>query len=148
MLPATPVSSVSGGIGGDSPDSSFFSFYWKGGSFSASVGVPDASTLLSPPSYLFDLCKGTSCDNIIEQTVADLGNDWSSALSGDLAAGYYTVGIIDQGAADDPNFLITFAEPLSEIAGVPEPSTWAMLLLGFGGLSYAGFKRASKIPLA
>jgi hypothetical protein len=26
--------------------------------------------------------------------------------------------------------------------GVPEPSTWAMLLLGFVGLSYAGFKKA------
>jgi hypothetical protein len=26
--------------------------------------------------------------------------------------------------------------------GVPEPSTWAMLLLGFVGLSYAGYKKA------
>ena len=144
MLPATPISSVSGGIGGDSPDSSFFSFYWKGGSFAVSVGVRDASTLLSPPSYLFDLCNGTTCGDVIEQTVADSGNGWSSALSGDLAAGYDTVGIIDQGAADDPNFLITFAEPLSQIAGVPEPSTWAMTLLGFAGLGYAGYKRASK----
>ncbi len=31
---------------------------------------------------------------------------------------------------------------------VPEPSTWAMMLLGFAGLGYAGFKRASKITLA
>jgi PEP-CTERM motif len=29
---------------------------------------------------------------------------------------------------------------------VPEPSTWAMLLLGFAGLGYAGFKRARKSP--
>ena len=25
---------------------------------------------------------------------------------------------------------------------VPEPSTWAMLLLGFAGLGYAGYRRA------
>jgi hypothetical protein len=29
---------------------------------------------------------------------------------------------------------------------VPEPSTWAMMLLGFAGLGYAGFKRARKSP--
>jgi PEP-CTERM motif len=28
------------------------------------------------------------------------------------------------------------------IATVPEPSTWAMMLLGFAGLGYAGFRRA------
>jgi hypothetical protein len=28
--------------------------------------------------------------------------------------------------------------------GVPEPSTWAMMLLGFAGLGFAGFRRASK----
>jgi hypothetical protein len=25
---------------------------------------------------------------------------------------------------------------------VPEPSTWAMMLLGFAGLGYAGYRRA------
>ncbi len=28
--------------------------------------------------------------------------------------------------------------------GVPEPSTWAMLLIGFGGLGYAAFRRRSR----
>ncbi len=83
-LPPTPVESVSGSIGGDSPSSEFYSFYWKGGAFSASVGVPDASALLSPPSYLFELCDGSSCGDIREQTIADSRNDWSSELSGDL----------------------------------------------------------------
>ena len=30
---------------------------------------------------------------------------------------------------------------------VPEPSTWAMMLLGFAGLGYAGFRR-SRQPVA
>ena len=28
--------------------------------------------------------------------------------------------------------------------GVPEPSTWAMMLIGFAGLGFAGYRRASK----
>jgi hypothetical protein len=28
------------------------------------------------------------------------------------------------------------------VAAVPEPSTWAMMLLGFVGLGYAGFRKA------
>ena len=35
------------------------------------------------------------------------------------------------------------SESFSETsAAVPEPSTWAMMLLGFAGLGYAGFRRA------
>jgi hypothetical protein len=30
------------------------------------------------------------------------------------------------------------------ISGVPEPSTWVMMGLGFAGLGFAGFRRASK----
>ena len=44
----------------------------------------------------------------------------------------------------------------SSVTGVPEPSTWAMMLLGFAGLGYAGFRRIEfrerpdflKFPLA
>ena len=28
--------------------------------------------------------------------------------------------------------------------GVPEPSTWALMVLGFMGLGYAGFRRSAK----
>jgi hypothetical protein len=36
----------------------------------------------------------------------------------------------------------TILDVTATASGVPEPSTWAMLLLGFGGLGYAGFRRA------
>jgi hypothetical protein len=52
MLPATPVDSVSADIGPGGPDSNFYSFYWKGGAFSAAVSVPDAAALISA-SLLF-----------------------------------------------------------------------------------------------
>jgi hypothetical protein len=35
--------------------------------------------------------------------------------------------------------------PISASA-VPEPATWAMMLIGFAGLSYAGYRR--RVPLA
>jgi hypothetical protein len=31
---------------------------------------------------------------------------------------------------------------------VPEPSTWAMLMLGFTGLGYAAFRRSAKDRLS
>ena len=31
---------------------------------------------------------------------------------------------------------------MGTIGGVPEPSTWAMLLIGFAGLGFAGYRKA------
>lgn len=148
MLPAIPVSSVSATIGPGGQDSDYYSFYWKGGDFSASVGVPDASFLPSPPSYSFELCAGTTCETAIEQTVADISNGWSSALSGDLSAGFYTIGIAALSVTPDPTFTIDFATPISQIAAIPEPSTWALMLVGFSGLGFAGFRKAKNVVVA
>ena len=35
-------------------------------------------------------------------------------------------------------------QSVSNLFTVPEPSTWAMMLLGFGGLGYAGWRRGAK----
>ena len=32
----------------------------------------------------------------------------------------------------------------NSVSGVPEPATWAMMLLGFGGLGFAGYRRSQK----
>ena len=144
MLPATPVGSVSASIGSGTPDSDYYSFYWKGGTFSASVGVPDASFLPSPPSYSFELCDGSSCQDVIEQTVANSSNAWSSSLGGDLAPGMYTIGIAEVSGIGDPMYTINFASPISQIINVPEPSTWAMILVGFAGLGFVGYRQRQK----
>jgi PEP-CTERM motif len=34
------------------------------------------------------------------------------------------------------------------VAGAPEPSTWAMMLVGFAGLGFAGWRKAAKAPIA
>jgi hypothetical protein len=38
-------------------------------------------------------------------------------------------------------------QPDGPVAAVPEPSTWAMLLLGFAGIGYAGLRR-SRAPIS
>ena len=61
----------------------------------------------------------------------------------------------------DPGFLVSFQTPEKfgsvvfttgssdfEFAAVPEPSTWAMLGLGFAGLALTGYKRSRRDRLA
>jgi hypothetical protein len=43
------------------------------------------------------------------------------------------------GRGANENFTLDIAA-----GGVPEPSTWAMVLLGFVGLGYAGYRKAGQ----
>jgi hypothetical protein len=149
LLPANTTTSVTGDIGGaGEPTSAFYTFYWKGGVFDASAGVPEAGGLLSPPSYKFDLCAGTTCVSPLEETIADVSNSWVTTLSANLAAGFYSVGITDLGPFQDPQYTITFDTPISQIASVPEPSTWAMTVMGFAGLGWLARQRRRKLTAA
>ena len=47
----------------------------------------------------------------------------------------YAYGINDAGQAVGDSRLST----------VPEPSTWAMMLLGFAGLAFAGYRRSERV---
>jgi hypothetical protein len=39
------------------------------------------------------------------------------------------------------------AGTITAVAAVPEPSTWAMMILGFAGLGFMGYRRKSKMAL-
>jgi PEP-CTERM motif len=45
------------------------------------------------------------------------------------------------GGYESDNHTVGF---FTQVGGVPEPSTWAMMLLGFAGLGYAGYRASSK----
>ena len=42
-------------------------------------------------------------------------------------------------------FEFALAGPVGRSGGTPEPSTWAMMMLGFAGLGYAAFRRNTKV---
>jgi PEP-CTERM motif len=78
------------------------------------------------------------------ESLSFLGVDFASAIvsrvritNGNAALGPTDGGGIDVVVMDD--FL--YGEP---IAAVPEPSTWAMLILGFAGVGFMAYRRRSQ----
>jgi hypothetical protein len=78
--------------------------------------------------------------------------DWTLSIT-DVTTGdsYGAVGMVGIG---DPLFMgfsdsgtLTFSPSGGTTPAVPEPSTWAMLLLGFAGLGFAAYLRKSKPAL-
>jgi hypothetical protein len=56
----------------------------------------------------------------------------------------HTVYIENSGSG---NTLLTVSDPIDEIAAVPEPSTWAMMILGFAGVGFAAYRRKNMMAL-
>ena len=46
--------------------------------------------------------------------------------------------------ADGQAELLFYSDPT--LSSIPEPSTWAMMVIGFAGLGYAAFYRSRKAP--
>jgi len=55
-----------------------------------------------------------------------------------------TSAVVDFSVANQINDMGLDAVSVSLNTGVPEPSTWAMMLLGFTGLGFAGYRRARR----
>ncbi len=121
-LSGSSIQEITGDIGGPTP-ADFFRFHWNGGSFgsvASLVGADPGST------FKFKLLGGVDYTTILDQSNLFIGN-----ISFDnLAAGNYAIGL-SAGSSPDPTYYINFQTPIS---GVPEPSTWALMLIGFGGL--------------
>jgi hypothetical protein len=75
-------------------------------------------------------------------------------LSGFMISGMLTaadlaaVGITPTATAPEGQlFVFSNAFVRAQVLGspVPEPSTWAMMMLGFAGLGYAGWRRSAKV---
>jgi PEP-CTERM motif len=86
---------------------------------------------------------------IESQFVADWTLSITDVTTGDSPIETGTVGI------GDPEFMgfsdsgtLTFVPSGGTTSGVPEPSTWAMMLLGFAGLGFLAHRRRRQTKLA
>jgi hypothetical protein len=70
-------------------------------------------------------------------------SDTSTYLSQTFISLGVTPGVYEWtwGSGANQNFTLDIS------AGVPEPSTWAMMLLGFAGLGFVGFRRGTKVKI-
>ncbi len=131
------IGSVAGSIGAAGSEA-FYEFSWPGSDlFFANAAVPDAD---ADSSFAFDIY--TLSGTLINSVSLDASDGFTGALRESLAAGEYKIGLVSN-AASDPDYTITFNSPVSGVsdAAAPEPSTWAMLLAGFAGLGFAGYRQ-------
>jgi hypothetical protein len=89
------------------------------------------------------------------------GANGTGSLIGQVLASDLYSNFSDIDNTQDPGFLVSFMTPEKfgsvvfttgssdfEFAAVPEPSTWAMLGIGFAGLALSGYKRSRRDRLA
>ncbi|MEP6982025.1 MAG: PEPxxWA-CTERM sorting domain-containing protein [Sphingomicrobium sp.] len=90
--------------------------------------------------YTFFYSDSTSQDFILNAIGASGWNQYN--VTSNLAAGKNLVGFGIYGTTSGPTYLDDFV--INVGGGVPEPSTWAMMLLGFGAMGVAMRRRRSK----
>ena len=124
-------------------------------SVGALPGSPDAFDLLfHSPSAAFPASGG----DIIGLVFYELGTNFlPQSLDGVSAVGIWGLDYFTEGYPPPPPepFVLSdgFAQgcatpgPACVTAAVPEPSTWAMMLLGFAGLGFTAYRRKSKPAL-
>ena len=132
-IPGLNTTASSGGLGSTLTDSAtLFAGYFPTGNIGFTLVGPGGSTL------------GTD-------TVSVNGNGTYSTPSGFLAAmpGTYTWNTMYVPGGDVNNVQV-FAMPETVTVGsaVPEPSTWAMMLVGFAGLGFAFRRSRRKVSFA
>jgi hypothetical protein len=89
------------------------------------------------------------------------GANGTGSLIGQVLASDLYSNFSNINNTQDPGFLVSFMTPEKfgsvvfttgssdfEFAAVPEPSTWAMLGIGFAGLALSGYKRSRRDRLA
>jgi len=151
------------GMGSDPTTGTTYMAVQAGGSETATFATPQTSLSIYWGSIDGDICGGgsSSCGNLnsvsitvdgVTLTGADLiGMDGVKGLGCQSCAFDNQLVTI---AGLDPFTSVTFATSANAFefslvpTPVPEPSTWAMLMLGFAGLGYAAFRRNNQNRMA
>jgi hypothetical protein len=102
--------------------------FWPGGAPATASDFDGAGGFLDIYGLMFSIGGGT---------VVDLFNNGVGAFSGIDYGGFGVVVANADVALDYVSAGVT--------ASTPEPSTWAMMILGFAGLGFAGYRKSRSI---
>jgi probable HAF family extracellular repeat protein len=94
------------------------------------LSINDAGQVVGYSQFLVNAVDIDIATEWSDGNIIDLGGLPGSTSSQALAINY-AGQIVGYSAGPTPPF-------------VPEPSTWAMMLIGFAGLGYAGYRRAQE----
>jgi hypothetical protein len=102
---------------------------------------------MAPPPSALDLVGGES--GLGSSSITPSGLGAGSSYGGDAGSSYGGDAGSSYGSGSVSTVFTTFpADPgIGWVIAVPEASTWAMMLLGFAGLSYAGWRGSRKPAL-
>ena len=102
--------------------------FWPGGASQTAFNYPGAGNFLDIYGLMFSIGGGAVVD-LFSNGVGFGNNPGDTNVFGVVVANADTV--LD-------------SVPNGVVAGTPEPSTWAMMVLGFVGLGFAGYRKGRK----
>ena len=114
------------------------------------LGTPPSFTD-SNPALFTSTYSGANLDNGTNNSAYENSNTYNPFSSFNSVVGNDTVTnvylILDGGwGGNGPQSLTLDSINVAVSGAVPEPSTWAMMLLGFAGLGFAGYRKTKKSP--
>ncbi len=118
-----------------------------GGFTGLTIGILNTSTTFaSNTSISYSCCSNSDPVAVFNGTdYADYSANYPNTDNGDygLQMAWY-LGTLANGASDTINYDYVFGTnqgTVGTVGGVPEPSTWAMMLLGFAGIGFLANRR-------
>ena len=115
-----------------------------GGVQYSSTGGPQGYFIFAYGGYMASGSSESGFKVTVNSTKAPFNVEWIAFADGPFRSNYSGGGIYWNDGYGDYG-LYGGASPVASAA--PEPSTWAMMLLGFGGLGFAGWRRKDHTSL-
>jgi hypothetical protein len=143
ILPAGLIGQISSDISAPASDSQFYDFIWDGGLLQTRGVIVDANPLADFQFELFSV-NGTTRTQLEDLDLSST-NAFSALMSLELTSGDYEIGMYTN-SPYDPQFTITFDTPVGSF--VPEPSSWALIILGVGAVGGALRRRSAAVSRA